>query len=77
MSDVHVLIIKDDCVYLAKMHYRAVKKLLEQDVTSLLPILKSQFLDAGYIVIDLNRHTIVNGQHAFAINSKDLDILQA
>lgn len=77
MSDVHMLIVKDDCVYLAKMHYRAAKKLLEKGVHTVLPMLKSQFVDAGYLVVDLNRHTIVNGQHAFAISGEGWDILQA
>lgn len=68
MSFVHLLIIKDDCIYLSSVHYRTAMKLLEKGVDSILPLLKSRFLDAGYIVLDVNRQVIVNGQSAFPIN---------
>ena len=44
-----------------------------------LPLLKSRFLDAGYLVVDLNRQVIVNGQNAFPINKvvKKLCVIEA
>jgi len=56
-------------------------KLLEKGVDSILPLLKSRFLDAGYLVLDLNKRTIVNGQGAFHVGSvlgkKDLCVIEA
>lgn len=72
MSYVHMLIAKDDCVYLTSVHYRTAMKLLEKGVDGILPLLKSRFLDAGYVVLDLNRKVVINGQSAFPI-SKVLD----
>jgi len=81
MSYVHLLIIKDDCVYLASVHYRTAMKLLEKGVDSVLPLLKSRFLDAGYIVLDVNRQVIVNGQNAFpigkVIGKKNICVIEA
>ena len=44
-----------------------------------LPLLKPRFLDAGYLVVDLNRQVIVNGQNAFPINKvvKKLCVIEA
>lgn len=81
MSYVHMLIIKDDCTYLTSVHYRTAMKLLEKGVDSILPLLKSRFLDAGYIVFDINRQVIVNGQSAFPIakvlGKKNLYVIEA
>ena len=66
MSTVHLFIISDDCLYTVDGHYRAIKQILEEGVEKFLPQLKPQFLDAGYIVVDLNRKQMVNGQEAFA-----------
>jgi len=70
MSYVHLLIIKDDNLYLVSTHYRTAKKLLEKGVDKILPALKSRYLDAGYIVLDLNKGVVFNGQNAFAANTK-------
>ncbi|HLF54370.1 MAG TPA: hypothetical protein VI612_01480 [Candidatus Nanoarchaeia archaeon] len=81
MSYVHLFIIKDDCTYLASVHYRTAMKLLEKGVDDVLPMLKSRFLDAGYLVLDLNKRVIVNGQSAFpvsrAIGKKEFYVLDA
>lgn len=56
-------------------------KLLEKGVDAILPLLKSRFLDAGYIVIDSNRQVIVNGQSAFsvskALGKKNIYVIEA
>ena len=67
MSYVHVMIVKDDCVYWVNVHYRTAMKLLEKGVDKVLPLLKSQFLDSGYLVFDVNRKVVVNGQGAFPV----------
>ena len=67
MSYVHLLIAKDDRFYLVNVHYRIAMKLLEGDLEKALPLLTPRFLDAGYLVIDLNKKVIVNGQHAFPV----------
>ena len=80
MSYVHLFIIKDDCVYLVNVHYRTAMKIMEKGVDEILPLLKARFLDAGYLVCDLNRHVIVNGQTAFPIGKvvgkKDVCIIE-
>lgn len=67
MSNVHLLIVKDDCVYLLNVHYRTAKRILEGKIEKVLPKLRPRFLDAGYIIADLNKKVIVNGQNGFAI----------
>lgn len=69
MSYVHLFIIKDDCIYLVNTHYRSAMNLLD-NAERLIPLLKSRFLDSGYVVLDLNRKVIVNGQSAFPVKSK-------
>jgi hypothetical protein len=68
MSYVHVLIAKDDRLYLLNVHYRTAMKLLEKGAEKVLPLLKHSFLDSGYLVVDLNRDLIVNGQTAFPLS---------
>jgi len=67
MSCVHLLIVKDDCLYLTSVHYRSAMKFMEKGVENILPLLKHRFLDAGYLVLDLNKNTVINAQNAFAI----------
>jgi hypothetical protein len=79
MSFVHLIIVKDDNIYLVNLHYRTAMKLLENGIDSSLPLLKPRFLDAGYLLVDLNRQVIVNGQSAFAVNKvvKKLCVIDA
>jgi len=81
MSYVNVLIIRDDCVYLTSIHYRKAMKLLENGLEEILPLLQHRFLDAGYIVLDLNKKTIINAQNAFSVtkvtNKRNLYVIEA
>jgi hypothetical protein len=43
---------------------------LLENVDKVIPLLKSRFVVSGYVVLDLNRKVIVNGQSAFPIKSK-------
>ena len=67
MSYVTVLLIKDDKVYVVSMHYKRVRRFIDEGFEGVLRLLKSRFLDAGYIVLDANKNVIINGQNAFAI----------
>ncbi len=75
------MIAKDDCIYLVSVHYRTAMKLLENGVEGVLPLLKSRFLDSGYLVIDLNKQVIINGQSAFpvgkSLGKKNLCVIEA
>jgi len=68
MSYVSLFIIKDDCVYYVNVHYKTAKKLINGGWEKLLPLLKSHYLDSGYIVLDFNQKTIINVQSAFHID---------
>ncbi|HLC32395.1 MAG TPA: hypothetical protein VJJ82_01060 [Candidatus Nanoarchaeia archaeon] len=67
MSTVHLIVIKDDCFYVVEGHYRAIKQVLEEGVEKHLRKFKPRFLDAGYVLVDLNRKKAVNGQEGFAL----------
>ena len=75
MSFVNIFIIKDDNVYFISTHYKNAIKVLNRP-ENILPCLRSKFLDAGYIVVDLNKKLIVNSQSAFAVRLKNVDILE-
>ena len=79
MSFVHLIIAKDDNIYLVNVHYRTAMNLLEKGIDSILPLLKPRFLDAGYLLVDLNRQVVVNGQSAFPLNKvvKKLCVIEA
>ena len=66
MSYVHLFIVKDDCIYLVNTHYRSAVRLLN-GIDKFIPLLKSRFLDSGYLVVDLNRKVVINGQSAFPV----------
>lgn len=77
MSQVQLFIIKDDCVFASSVHYRSASKLLESGFEGILPLLKSRFLDAGYLVVDLNKRVVINGQSAFHLRSKKFSVVDA
>lgn len=81
MSHVHLFVVKDDCIYAVSVHYRTALKVLEKGVGELLPLLKHRFLDSGYLFVDLNKNTIVNGQSAFrlgrALGKKNFYVIEA
>ncbi|PIN75686.1 hypothetical protein COV18_02455 [Candidatus Woesearchaeota archaeon CG10_big_fil_rev_8_21_14_0_10_37_12] len=65
MSYVNIILVKDDRFYFASVHYRTAMKLMQKGPESVLPLLKHRFLDAGYLVFDLNKKSIVSNQCAF------------
>lgn len=69
MSNVNLIIIKDDKMYFISDHFSKIKKLTGR--------LKSKsFLDAGYIILDYNNNVILNSQSAFDVNGlkKDFEV---
>ena len=70
MSQTHVLIVKDDQIYLLSTHYKSAMKLLATGPEHMLPYLKHCFLDAGYLVVDLNKKVILNSQDAFPVSGR-------
>lgn len=79
MSYVHILVVKDDCLYPMHLHYRNAISLFEKGFERALPLLHHRFLDSGYVVVDLNKKLIVNCQSAFPVGryAKDLDVFDA
>ena len=67
MSSVNVVFVKDDCIYFARVHYRKLDSILAQGINTILPALRAKFLDAGYIIVDSNNKTIINGQRGIAV----------
>lgn len=61
MSFVNVFMVKDDSVFFVRVHYRELKNILREPrkyVAKLAP----KFLDAGYVILDLNRKIVFDGQ---------------
>jgi len=80
MSFVHVFIIKDDKLYRAFVHYKTAQNLLVKGVDSVLPLLRSSFLDSGYLIFDCNKNLVINSQNASSlkeIRKKDLFVIEA
>ncbi len=81
MSNVHLFVIKDDCLYAVSVHYRTAMRILEKGVEEVLPLIKHRFLDSGYLVLDINRKVIINGQSAFPVGKivgkKGLCVIEA
>ena len=69
MSYVHLVVAKDDKIYFVNVHYRTAIRLLEKGLNEALPFLQHRFLDAGYIVVDLNKKVVFNGQAAFPVGT--------
>lgn len=73
MSNVTILVIKDGHAYFFSCHYRTAQRLLEND--KILSRNTKEFLDAGYIVVDVDEKFIINCQDAFELKKKRFEIL--
>ena len=62
MSEIHLIIIKDRKICFIKEHYRKIKQLLENPES--IKLKDSEYLDAGYILLDLNNKEIIDCQDA-------------
>lgn len=61
MSFVNVFLVKDDSLYFVRVHYRELKVLMQKP-REYIRKLQPKFLDAGYVILDLNRKVIFDGQ---------------
>ncbi len=69
MSYVQVMLVKNGKTYHFSLHYRAVMRLLENNFMTVQgsPLERTATpLDAGYLVVDLDRKEVVNRQNAFS-----------
>ena len=72
MSEIHFIVVKGKNIYFMKRHYRKIKEMLE--CPEKINLKKGNYLDAGYILLDLNKKRIVNEQNAFAVNDKKFSV---
>ncbi|MEK6960570.1 MAG: hypothetical protein AABX47_05325 [Nanoarchaeota archaeon] len=72
MSSIMIILIKDRGISFRSLHYRHVISILSSSCVGIEGIVQDtcpdRFLDAGYILIDLDRKRIVSGQDAFSIH---------
>ena len=74
MSEIHFIVVKGKNIYFMRRHYRKIKEMLE--CPEKINLKKGKYLDAGYILLDLNRKTIVNRQDAFALPKSTCELLK-
>jgi hypothetical protein len=66
MSEVVVIIVKDCEISSEKMHYRDAMSLLESNLRKIKQK-DSQKLDAGYLIIDVDRQIMLDCQSGFSL----------
>ncbi|MEM2916309.1 MAG: hypothetical protein QXT19_03060 [Candidatus Woesearchaeota archaeon] len=76
MSFIYLLIIKNDKVYNPYLHYRAALRILEQGADELARIVPGKYRDAGYIIIDYDKKTIISSQDAFTPKKKGFEVVE-
>lgn len=64
MSFVHLIIIHKNRVYALNLHYRTALRILGQGSCEFTRFLPGRYRDAGYIVIDYDKKTIISSQDA-------------
>ncbi len=70
MSNVTLIIVSNDDMHAVTAHWREIKALLEKK-----PMPVRHSVDAGYIVLDLNKKVIINSQSAFAITPRGFEVM--
>ena len=72
MSQVTLIVIDGKKIHYVQTHWRTIQDLLDLGFDGMLwkkaERKWDEYLDAGYILLDLNRNLLVNGQNAFAVN---------
>ena len=77
MSFVHLIIIQKNSVYNLHAHYRTVQRIIEQGSDEFTRFLPGKYKDAGYIIIDHDKKTIINCQDAFKIPlRKNMEVIE-
>lgn len=70
MSYIHLLIKKQNKIRYAFLHYRKAKQVLDS-----LTIPINCPADAGYLIVDFDKKTIINNQNAFAVNKERFETI--
>lgn len=73
MSLVNVLIVRDDCLYFVRVHRRELQGVLENPQKAV-RLCRPVFLDAGYVVLDLNRKALINSQGATSARTAGFEV---
>lgn len=80
MSSVTLLVIANNKLSIQEMHYRHVISILESSCFGLDALLSYDqgysLLDAGYLLIDIDRKVVLSGQDAFSINHLPLKVMK-
>ncbi len=63
MSIVNAVIIQDRKIKFTRKHYREIMKILNKKKPG-----AKKFIDAGYIIVDLDRKVLMNCQDAFPLS---------
>jgi len=74
MSIVNLFVIKENKIYFIRKHYRKVQEMLKNQKH--LSKEDYYYLDAGYLVLDLDNKSIINSQHAFAVKENEFCIIE-
>ena len=75
MSLVHLVIVHNKTVYQLNVHYRTALRLLKQG-PAVLADMPGLDRDAGYLIIDYDKKTLINCQDAFALPRTQLQIME-
>ncbi len=73
MSEIHLILIKNNKIIYIKDHYKNIKRVLINNKTD---NLRSEDVDAGYILLDLDRKYLINRQNAFSLKLEDINTLE-
>jgi hypothetical protein len=76
MSFVHLTIIHKNTVYSLHLHYRTALRILEQGADEFTRFLPGKYRDAGYIIIDHDKKTIISSQDAFDPRKKGFEVVE-
>ena len=69
MSYVNVMLVKEGQVCFFCCHYRTLLSCVEKGFDSVMKLSKRKnFLDSGWVVLDLNKETAISSQNAFSVS---------
>jgi hypothetical protein len=69
------MVVHKNTVHQLCVHYRTAVRLLKQGPEEFFRYLPGKYKDAGYLVIDYDKKTMVNSQDAFAVAKKGFEII--
>jgi hypothetical protein len=79
MSHITLIVVEGRRIHYVQTHWRTAQALLAHGFSGVFWHKHEQSwnddLDAGYILVDLNRNVLVNGQDAFAPERKGMDVV--